>query len=213
MSRRQHVLRTASAVAALAVAGCGAGQTAQTAIQVAPVNGAQGDVGPISLRNALLAYPEDGGSWDSGEDVSLSLTIANAGDVADELVAVRSPAATEVVVQGTTVLPGGTAVSTTFDEGAAAAAAGSGPSRPPGAPVDSDELSIVLTDLTGPIRPGLPTYVTFLFRDAGELELRVPVSNPEGPRAESGEGGAEDESGEQLRPTADLSRSAEPGEG
>lgn len=206
MSRRQHTPRTMLGLGAavLALTACGAGQRTQTDSQVAPVNGAYGDVGDMSLRNALLAYPEDGGSWDEGEDVPLSVTIANESDRADELVDVRSEAAADVEVTGTTVVPAGIALSSTFDERTAAVAAGSPPSRSPGAPVDSGELSIVLTDLTGPIRPGLPTFVTFTFRDAGEVTLRVPVSNPEGPRAESGEGGAEDESGEQSRPVSDV---------
>ncbi|MGH3882511.1 MAG: copper chaperone PCu(A)C, partial [Pseudonocardiaceae bacterium] len=62
MSRRHSSMRRPLAVtalvavccaAAVALAGCGAGQITQTDSQVAAVPGAYGDVGSIALRNVL----------------------------------------------------------------------------------------------------------------------------------------------------------------
>lgn len=177
--------RLAPAVLGIAVAlvagGCAAGQVTQTDSQVAAVNGAGGTVGPIAVRDAVLEYPGDPAGYTAGADAPLLVSIANSGDMADELVSVTTPAAGDVTVEGRATIPSGFAVSS----------AGDGPDDPtPSAtlqndrPIEGGELRITLNDLTGPIRPGLPTFVTFLFRDAGELTLRVPVANPEDPRTE-----------------------------
>lgn len=172
--------------AALSLSGCAAGQITQTDAQVAAVNGASGDIGPIALRDAVLAYPggEDVFGYAAGDDAPLLVTIVNSGTRTEELVSVSTPATGEVVVDGMTTIPGGFVV-TSPDE-----ARTRGTSSAAGA-VDRTlgigQLRIVLTDLTGPIRPGLPTFVTFRFRDAGEVTLRVPIDAPAETRSEPAE--------------------------
>ncbi|MDQ3988118.1 MAG: hypothetical protein M3291_02770 [Actinomycetota bacterium] len=171
---------------ALSLSGCAAGQITQTDAQVAAVNGASDDIGPIALRDAVLAYPggEEVFGYAAGDDAPLLVTIVNSGTQTDELVSVSTPAASRVLVAGMTTIPGGVAVSS----------AGTGPDDPletfeleSDRPLDGEELFIVLTDLTGPIRPGLPTFVTFRFRDAGEVTLRVPIDAPAETRSEPAE--------------------------
>lgn len=181
MSRRQQTMRTPrlaallGCAAALALSGCASGPSAQTAQQVAAVNGANGETGPIALRDAVLAYPGGEGAFGyrPGEDAPLRVTIANSAQTADELIAVTSPAAGGVAVQGRTTVPGGTAVTS----------AGSGTDTTPtaaGTPSQVRQLRIVLTDLRVPLRPGLNTPVMFRFREAGEVTLPVPIDAPVG---------------------------------
>ncbi|HYZ09496.1 MAG TPA: hypothetical protein VE709_13120 [Pseudonocardiaceae bacterium] len=168
---------SALALSVLALSGCAAGQITQTDAQVAAVNGASGDVGPIALRDVVLAYPggEDVFGYAPGDEAPLLLTIINSGTRTEELVSVSTPAAGEVVVDGMTTIPGGFVVSSIDDARTrGSSSAGDAADRMLGI----GELRIVLTDLTGPIRPGLPTFVTFRFREAGEVTLRVPIDAP-----------------------------------
>ncbi|MCA1673545.1 MAG: copper chaperone PCu(A)C [Actinobacteria bacterium] len=181
-------------VVALAASGCAAGQVTQTDAQVASVNGAMADLGPIALRDVVLAYPggENVFGYEPGDDVPLLLTIVNSGDQADELVSVTTPAASEVVIEGTTTIPGSFAVTSVDDAGTAGELRSPTPSaaiplNPADPPLAFGELNITLTGLTGPIRPGLPTFITFRFRDAGPVELRVPIDAPAETRIEGAE--------------------------
>ena len=65
-------------VVALGIAGCGSGQVTQTDSVQPAVNGNQGNVGDVALRDVLVAYPESG-AYRAGEDAPLTLTIVNAG--------------------------------------------------------------------------------------------------------------------------------------
>ncbi|MGH3919684.1 MAG: copper chaperone PCu(A)C [Pseudonocardiaceae bacterium] len=177
MSRRHSSMRRPLAVtalvaaccaAAVALAGCGAGQITQTDSQVAAVPGAYGDVGSIALRNVLIHYPPSpNGTYPVGSNVPVLLTIANLGTSADELISVTSPAASQVLVLGTSTIPPGTNVTSTI-----------GPT-PAGAqsPLVAGELRIVL-NTTQPLRAGLNTPVTFVFRDAGTVTVPVPMAAP-----------------------------------
>ena len=179
-------IAAALALSALALSGCAAGQITQTDAQVAAVNGASGDLGPIALRDAVLAYPGgDVFGYAPGDEAPLLVTIVNSGDQTDELVSVSTPAG-EVVVGGMTTIPGGVVVSSL--EVARAPGPPSAVADAADPPLGSGELRIVLTDLTGPIRPGLPTFVTFGFRDAGEVTLRVPIDAPAETRPQPAEG-------------------------
>ncbi|MGH3810991.1 MAG: copper chaperone PCu(A)C [Pseudonocardiaceae bacterium] len=177
MSRRHSSKRRRLAVTALAAAccataaaltGCGAGQITQTDSQVAAVNGAYGDVGNIALRNVLIHYPPSpNGTYPAGSNVPVLLTIVNLGTSADELISVTSPAASQVLVLGTSTIPHGTNVTSTV--GATPAGAQS--------PLVVGELRIVLAT-TQPLRAGLNTPVTFVFRDAGTVTVPVPMAAP-----------------------------------
>jgi periplasmic copper chaperone A len=150
--------------AALALAGCGAGQIAQTDSQVAAVDGAFGNVGnSIALRDVLLPYPSNPtGTYPAGSTVPVVATIVNQSDQPDELVSVTSPAG-QALVLGTTQIPPGTTVIST--------AGSAGPSSP----LVAGELRILLST-TKPLPAGLTTPITFRFRNAGTLTLPVPMA-------------------------------------
>lgn len=152
---------------ALTLAGCGAGQVAQTASQVAAVDGANGDLDALALRDVLLPYPEDrNGTYPAGSNVPVQLTIVNQTARTDTLVSVSTPAAPRVLVQGTTAIPAGRSVS-----------GDTGPSLPI-SPLDKGRLRIELLDTTRALRPGLNIELTFVFQDAGAVTLSVPMGPP-----------------------------------
>jgi copper(I)-binding protein len=102
-SRRRIIPAAGALAAALALAGCGAGQVTQTDSVLPAVNGALGQVGPIVIRDAVFAYPS-GGVYPSGGQAALVLTIVNTGAEPDELVEVSSPVAGRVEVSGDRML-------------------------------------------------------------------------------------------------------------
>jgi copper(I)-binding protein len=115
IARRRVLTRFAPAVAGLGIAvllvGCGAGQITQTDTQQSAVNGGSGQVGAIAIRNAELQWPDNPqGVYAPGSSATLIVTIANTGIDPDELVAVSSPAASSVTIDGsdtgTKPLPG-----------------------------------------------------------------------------------------------------------
>ncbi|GHF74322.1 copper(I)-binding protein [Amycolatopsis bartoniae] len=94
--------------AALALAGCGAGQITQTDTMLPAVNGALAQAGPISLRNAGLENTDKcEQAYAPGSTAPLTLTIANASGQDDELLSVTSPNATGATIQGQKVIVGG----------------------------------------------------------------------------------------------------------
>jgi len=129
----------AGAVAALAVlvtaglvAGCSAGQVAQTAA-VRAQEGTNAQQGDIALRNAFVEYPGEEGVWEEGSDVALVMRLVNESGTADRLVGVTTPDAEAVVlVRGPRPSPTGTGPAPgSGEETGAASPAGSGSPPPP----------------------------------------------------------------------------------
>ncbi|MDQ4092114.1 MAG: copper chaperone PCu(A)C [Actinomycetota bacterium] len=180
MTRRHRLMRRRLAVTALVAAccasapslvGCSAGQITQTDSQVAAVDGTHADVGQsIALRDVLItAPPHANGTYPAGSSVPVLLTIVNQGTRADRLINVTSPAASQVLVLGTTTIPPGTNVTST----AGSASAGVQPQSP----LVVGQLRIVLTT-SQPLRAGLNTPITFVFENAGTVTLPVPMAVP-----------------------------------
>lgn len=184
MSRRHQLMRSPSTrvarivacgAAALALAGCGAGQVTQTDAQVAAIDGASADVQDIALRDVLLSYPENTqGSYPAGSDVPVQFTIVNQGTGADTLTSVSTPAARQVLVQGNTTVPASTSVVSNGEAGSGGGPAGTRPASP----LDAGEMRIVLTGTTRTLRPGQNIDLTFVFRNAGTVTLPVPIGPP-----------------------------------
>lgn len=201
--RRGHPARlgavvVACACAAVALAGCAEGEGYGTETQVAAVNGANATIGPIAVRNAVFAYPDQGDVYPPGAKVPLLVTIVNTGDRADTLVRVTTPVAAGVAVEGETTIPAGFMVSSLNDADndlrpvTGASSPPSGADAPPHlsypASIDGGEVRIVLTSLTRPLRPGLTYPVTLHFRKAGNITLPVPLSLPAGTIGQPGAG-------------------------
>lgn len=82
------------ALATCVLSACGAGQHAQTADQIPPIDGAYGSVGELQLAGVAMLAPQDGKTfYSAGAEVPLMLSIANNGTTTDTLTAVSSPVA------------------------------------------------------------------------------------------------------------------------
>lgn len=159
------------AVAVLALAGCAAGQITQTDSQVSAVNGTSGNVGnTIALRNVWIPYPHNQqGVYPVGSAVPVMLTIINQAQSPEQLIAVSSPAASQVSVSGTTQIPPGSMV-----VGTPSALPVTGL---PASPLVAGELRIVLITRR-PLYAGLNTPVSFQFRNVGTVTLLLPMGAP-----------------------------------
>ncbi|NRN66138.1 Lipoprotein lpqE [Kibdelosporangium sp. 4NS15] len=157
MSRQRHSLRFATAAVgiALALAGCGAGQISQTAGMEAAVNGGQGNVGSIAVRDVQLAYPPRG-VYQAGSDAVLIGTIVNSGQTDDELISITSPAG-QVRISGDRNLPAGRSLIFEAPAGGVAATPSSTSSAPTttGSSTPGSATSGVPT--SGSVTSGSPT--------------------------------------------------------
>jgi copper(I)-binding protein len=227
----------AAAGLAAALTACSAGQEAQTAFISPNVEGANGDVGDIALRNITIAYP-DGGRYAKAADARLQFTLVNSGDGDDALVEVRTDAA-ERVTFGTGQQAGGSATASGTASGSSPAAGSATPSPtgsatpsptgtpsstgtpvPPATPTSSGSAGsgsptgsasasptpspaapsgtagrievpagtyvacrdsgpvVTLVGLTSPLLPAETVQITFVFQNAGEIDVEVPVAVP-----------------------------------
>ena len=192
-------------IGAVALAGCGAGQVAQTAEQVAAVGGANATVGPIAVRNAEFEFdgPVEGAFvYPVRGNAPLEMFIVNSGATADRLIAASSPVAESVQISGTTEIPAGRELRV---EGAplplpapapaapeAANPAPQAPAPPAAEPapeitpapttapeaLGERQASIVLTGLREEIQAGINYPLVLTFERAGELHIEVPVASP-----------------------------------
>jgi copper(I)-binding protein len=116
VSRRFIVTAALAAGLGLVAVGCSAGQVTQTDTQVAAVDGASGNAGPIAVRNAMLAFPADGNRYKDGEDAPLTFVIANTGSTPDKLLSIKSDASeAEAEVVGSKDLPAQYALRAEYD--------------------------------------------------------------------------------------------------
>lgn len=85
------------AAGGVALAGCSAGQQAQTAEQRPTMDGTNAQAGQdVALRDIAIEYPE-GGLYEQGSDARLRMVVVNEGLQSDALVEVRTDAAERVV--------------------------------------------------------------------------------------------------------------------
>lgn len=153
LPRRVFVSVAVVIAAALTLSGCAAGQVAQTANEVAAIDGANGTIGNIGVRNALLASP-NGSDYAKGANVSLQLYVSNSGITTDKLTGITTPAASSVKIVGTGTLPAQTLADFT-----------------------GDTEKIMLVGLTAAVNYGQSVPVTFNFT-ASSLTINVPLEIP-----------------------------------
>lgn len=114
----RSVLAALAVVGGMVLAGCAAGQQAQTAEQRPTVDGQNASLGPLALRDVALEYPA-AGVYEQGGDARLEMVLTNDSGAADALVEVRTDAAQEVRI--TEASTGGTGEATpTPPEGSSA---------------------------------------------------------------------------------------------
>lgn len=172
--RARRATPIALAVSALALAGCAAGQQAQTAKVYSSIDGVNANLGPVGLRDAGISAPRTVSGYTAKGNAPLTMSITNDGDQADQLVAVSSPAATSVKITAPAA-PGTAAPSTP------STATG----QPAGIPVPPQGLvqvgpgqgnaTITLAGLAAPLVSGQVVAVTFAFRTAGSKTVMVPI--------------------------------------
>lgn len=164
--------------AALALAGCGAGQITQTSTILPAVNGALGQAGQVFVRNASLANRDVcEQAYTAGSNAPLTLTIANNGPKDDELVAVSSPNATGATIQGQKTIVAGN----TLEVGAAYQSDGQQSSASSTSGTGLGQANVTLTGLKTAVWPGQLVPVTFTFRDSGRVTLELPIAAPTKP--------------------------------
>jgi hypothetical protein len=150
---------------ALALVGCAGNRVGY---DIPAIDGTSGKAGnTIFLRDVLIPDPRTPqGAYPAGSTIPVFVAIVNQGNQADTLIAVTSPAASQVQVVGTTKIPpGGTVIST----GGSALI-----NTPPSSPLVAGRLRITLT-LNRMLRSGLNIPVTFQFQHAGTVILSVPT--------------------------------------
>ncbi|MFI0465249.1 MULTISPECIES: copper chaperone PCu(A)C [Saccharopolyspora] len=183
MSRPQHLkavrLRLIPAViglgAVVALAGCSAGQVTETDTQVAAVNGGNGDLKQISIRDASFTFPTTDARYPAGSSAPVQLVIANEGP-SDKLVQVSSPYAASATLGGITDLPSRTALH----------AVGKSAQVQQGETAADRVVEITLNGFKQDITPGVTVPVTFVFEKAGSVTVQVPVGADHSPRPEHG---------------------------
>ncbi|MET9631694.1 hypothetical protein ABZX92_29945 [Lentzea sp. NPDC006480] len=138
VSRRLIVTAALAAGLGLVAVGCSAGQITQTDTQVAAVDGASGNAGPIAVRNVVLAFPPDGNRYHKDDDVPLTFVIANTGDNPDKLLSIKSDASeAEAEVVGSKEIPSRYALQAEYDASKAPTKT-SAPSSSSGVPSSSN---------------------------------------------------------------------------
>ena len=113
-TRSRVTLVAVAVVTTVALAGCAAGQIAQTASQANSATGATDTVNGIAIRDAQITFPEAPAGAESaavyrtGGSAPVEMYVINQSTESDRLVSASSPVAGSVTVEGETDLPAGT---------------------------------------------------------------------------------------------------------
>ena len=113
-TRSRAALVAVAVASTVALAGCAAGQVAQTACQANSSTGATVTVNGIAIRDAQIAFPEttEGSEtaalYRTGGSAPVEMYVINQSTQSDRLVSASSPIAGSVTVGGETDLPAGT---------------------------------------------------------------------------------------------------------
>jgi hypothetical protein len=154
-STSRSVLAGLVVVAGFTLAGCGAGQVSQTAVQSPTVDGVSAQAGSMSIRNVALEYPTQG-LYAKGSNARLRMIIANDGTEADTLTAVRSTVSPEVTITAAgSEAAGATPTLTAAPPSDTPTATGTASGTPTGS-VEPPNSSVTGTSTAGPSE-GAPT--------------------------------------------------------
>lgn len=187
----------------VALTACGAGQVSQTATQIRDKTGPAAQVGDLSLRQVMLAYPRSG-QYSSGDDAVLNMSIANSGPEDDALIGISGDDFSGVKVTGSGVpsatsaspsgaspgansTTGGASGSSTGAGGTTSAeATNSNGTRALNIPIPAGQTvflgenspTVTLGGLSRSLTPGQYLKLTFTFRKAGAVTMDVTVAAP-----------------------------------
>ncbi|MBA3292569.1 MAG: copper chaperone PCu(A)C [Geodermatophilaceae bacterium] len=164
LPRKIPLLGAVAMAAVAAVTGCSAGQVTQTSTQVATVNGSSANVGQLALRDIRILYPS-GGTYAEGSTAQLVLAVANQGLAEDTLIEVTGEFFDDAAVP-------------TDDAGDEASVEVEVPAQGILQFGTTEFPSIELSDLSEEISVSEIVSLTFVFEQAGEVTVEVPVANP-----------------------------------
>ncbi|MGI8722078.1 MAG: hypothetical protein ACR2JG_07605 [Geodermatophilaceae bacterium] len=171
MSRRSRnfpLLGVAFLAVVAALTGCSAGQITQTSTQVATVNGSSANVGQLALRDIRILYPS-GGTYAEGSTAQLVLAVANQGLAEDTLLDVEGEFFAAAAIPSDAEPAAGEAATGVDAEVPAQGILQFGTSEFP---------TIELSDLSAELSVAQVVSLTFVFEQAGEVTVDVPVANP-----------------------------------
>jgi copper(I)-binding protein len=196
---RAGVVVLATALSALLIAGCAAGQDAATVNQRPPIDGASASAGNIAVRAAGLASPR-GNFYSKGDSAQLELVLVNTGTSDDTLTSVTSPAAggaqfdssgaTDLTSSSTSASSGGSpsdstspsASGSSSDSSTASASSSAASNSPIKLPHGSsvrigfgDGPSVSLTGLSQQLYPAQTVPVTLTFGSGATVTLTLAV--------------------------------------
>lgn len=179
-ARTARVAACLVAVAAVPLAGCGAGKAAATMHERPTVDSVQADAGDLQLRNVQLEGGP-GGTWQPGASVPLDMSVINTGAQPDALVDGRVEGGGTVSASPSPLPVGPGAVVRLQGDASGAPAQGSagGASSPAGGSTagsgGSSGQSAQVRGTTRQLRVGDSVRLTLRFQRAGEVSLNVPV--------------------------------------
>ena len=168
--RKALCLTLAGASAVLALSACGSPREPQTYKPRNLGDAANANLNLLALRAVSVLTPPDGEAYRSGDNATLTFTIANQGTAADELVSIRTTTARSVNLGA----GGPAALGSAASVAPSPRAKGASTLTIPAAGVVNN-VTALLTGLTEPLRAGNYITVTFVFRDNGSKDVNVPV--------------------------------------
>jgi copper(I)-binding protein len=177
-STSRSVLAGLLAGAGLALAGCGAGQVSQTAVQSPTIDGVSAQVGTMSIRNLALEYPDDG-TYAKGDDARLRMVVANDGTTSDTLIAVRSTVSAEVRLAAASSSAGATPTLTATPPSNTPTATGTASGTPTGSnePPDSTVTGTATTGPSqGPSASASPSETGSAPAEAPAAQIQIPAN-------------------------------------
>lgn len=164
---------------AVALAGCGTGQIAQTTDQVSAVNGTAGSIGDVALRDVRIQAVQSGDFLQPGHTVDLVfVATSQSTESGDELTGI-STGVGEVSVAGNKKLPAGGVLIVSAPTGQDLTATPAPRDLNSAAGPDTATATVTLDK---PITNGLTYDFTFDFKKAGSISLAVPISADSAPR-------------------------------
>ncbi|WP_106849981.1 hypothetical protein [Blastococcus sp. Marseille-P5729] len=162
----------------LALTGCSAGQHAQTTEKRPAVEGSTAETGDLRILNAHFVSPGEDGKYEAGAEVEMEMVVTSTG-AADEITSITVDGAEATISGG-----GGSAGQSGAPEGDADTNS-EAPSAEGALTVPADGMLVIGGDqgeatvtatLADEAYPTTLIPVTISFREAGDVEIEVPIA-------------------------------------
>lgn len=163
----------AAVITAAALAGCGTGQIAQTTDQASAVNGTEGVIGHVMLRDVRIQAAQTGAFIEPGQTVDLVFVASNQStDTDDELTGISTNIGKVSLTGGKQLSAGGVLiVGTPAGEDLVSPAVLKELRK-----IEHSDTATATVTLDKPITNGLTYNFTFNFKEAGPIGLAVPIA-------------------------------------